>query len=420
MSGIDRRAFLSGGVALAALARAGRAFAGQEQVYSNARVLFGTMPADGPTEVRGGVRVVDGVIAEIGPSVTGGVDLGGATIWPGLWDAGTSFGLTEIDLEGATHDDAEGGDAFQPQLRVPDAYNPASAVLPVLRARGVMGGLVTPGGGVVSGQAAWMRTSGRTVAEATVQDPAGLVIHLGRAAVGGSGPGSRLGVAARLRDVLDANPVPPAPAEPKRGHKPAPPETPPTRAQEAWRALRAGTRKAIFVAERASDIELACGLAQDYALDAVLLGGAEAWMVADLLHEVSLPVLLGPVTTQPDSYEHLHARYDNAALLYAAGVRLALRMGDPHRAYDLAVEAGIAVANGLPWAVAIAAVGGNGPGFFGLTQGRLRVGAEASFVVSDGDPLEPRSRVARVVVRGEDAPLANHQTELYDRFRVLR
>jgi len=431
---ISRRGFVTGGASLAAgltvsvgaLTRVGSALAagaGNEIVYSNARILLGTMPSEGATALVGGVRIVDGRIAEIGPSVTGGIDLGGATVWPGIWDAGSAIGLADIDLEGATRDDAETGDAFLPQMRVVDAFNPASPVLPVLRARGVMGALVVPGGGIVGGQAAWMRTAGSTAAAATVQEPAGLVIHLGRAGVG-AGTATRMGVAARLRDALDANPPPKAPeVDPRRSGKKAAepaPSKPPTRSESVWHDLRSRKLRAIFVADRASDVRIACEIATEYGLDAVVLGAAEGWMVADALKSANMPVIVGPVTVQPESFDTLNARYDNAALLHAAGVRLGLRIGDPHRAYDLTTEAGIAVAWGLPRDVAIAAISGNSPSFFGLSVGRLLVGEEASFVVCNGDPLEPRTSVQKVVVGGNEAALSNHQTELYERFKVLK
>lgn len=395
-----------------------------EQVWSNARILTGRMPDDGASELTGGVHVVDGRIVAIGREVTGGIDLGGATLWPGMWETGSTMGLAEIDLEPSSRDDVETTDPFDPQMRAIDAFNPESMLQPVLRARGVMGALVIPGGGVVSGQAAWMRTSGRTVSDATVMAPAGLVVNLGKAGVGGTGPTSRMGVAARLRDVLDANPPPKEPPKASfwKRTPPAPPAPPkpPTRAEGVWHDLLSRKLKAVFVADRASDIEIAIGLAADYQLDAVILGAAEGWMLKSELHDAGIPLVLGPVTVQPDGFAHPQARYDNAALLHAAGVRFGIRIGDPHRTYDLSTEAGIAVAWGLPPAVAVAAITGNSPGLFGLTQGRLAVGDEASFVVSDGDPLEPRTSVNRVVVRGVEMPLVNHQTELHDRFKVLK
>ncbi len=425
---MNRRDLLRNAAIVGAAALAGRrAFADEPwsaapaMTWSNGRILTGLPIGAGDAEIRGGVRVEGGKIVAMGPDVTGGTDLAGATVWPGTWETGTTIGLADIDLEPSTRDDVETLDAFQPQVRVVDGFNPQSEVLPVLRARGVLGALVLPGGGVVSGQAAWMRTSGATLADATVMAPAGLVVNLGKAGASDKGPTSRLGVLARLRDVLDANPDPAAvPPPDKKKHAPVEPPKPPTRAEVLWHDLRGGRLKALFVADRASDIELALDLASEYALDAVIIGAAEGWMVARQLADARCGVVLGPVTVQPDSWAHPNARYDNAALLHAAGVTFGIRIGDPHRTYDLTTEAGIAVAWGLPYAAAVAAITGNSPALFGLDQGTLRVGGEASFVVSDGDPLEPRSSVKKVVVLGVDQPLVNHQTELYDRFKVLR
>ena len=49
----------------------------------------------------------------------------------------------------------------------------------------------------------------------------------------------------------------------------------------------------------------------------------------------------------------------------------------------------------------------------------LRVGAEASFVATDGDPLQPRSQVIRLWGRGAPIPVRSRQTELYERFKTL-
>lgn len=419
-----RQAGLAGATALFGR----QAGASDELVYSNARILFGTMPGQGATEVHGGLRIRDGQLVEVGAGVGGGIDLGGAVVWPGSWDSGTTAGIAEIGLEVSTKDDSETSDPMQPQARVTDAFNPDSALFPVLRGRGVMGVLVTPGGGVVSGQAAWMRTHRDDVGTCALMAPAGLVINLGRGGVSDKGPSSRMGVVARLRDALDANPPPKDPEKDgakktnkaKKALPVDPAKKPPTQAERVWHELLLGNLRAIFVADRASDIVVAMELMDEYTLDGVILGASEGWRVARELADRRVPVVVGPVTTQPDSFDHLGARYDNAALLHKAGVPIALRIGDPHRAFDLTTEAGIAVAHGLPWEVAIAAISGNSPGFFGLSNGQIGVGREATFVVSDGDPLEPRSSVKRVVVRGMEVALTSRQTELYDRFKVLK
>ncbi len=384
----------------------------------NARLVDG----DGLASV-GGISVEGGKIVAVGAGVTTGNDVGGATLHPGFFDAGSGIGLHEIDLEVGTHDDAESSDGIVPHARVIDGYNPLSALIPVARRYGVVGGLVLPAGGLVGGQAAFMRFGGDTVAAATLAPLAGIVFNMGHAGTGAlpNQPKSRMGVAMKIRDLLDLNEPPKAPEagkKLKKGEKP--PEDKPTRAQKAVRALRTRDARAIFAADRADDILTALDIIREYKLDALLLGCAEGHLVASAIAGAGLPVLLGPITVQPDSFEHLHAVYENAAILHLAGVAFAIRQGGPHMLRDITTEACVAVANGLPESAARAAVFGNAPGFWNLKIGMLRVGYEATFVQCDGDPLQPRTRTTAVWMQGQEMPLTSHQTELYERFKVLK
>lgn len=414
VSGWSRRSLLAGAAAFSLVGRA-RA-AGTEVVLSNARILVG----DG-TELRGGVRIRDGRFAEVGPNVLGGLDMAGGVLYPGIYDGGTPLGLWEIDLEDGTHDEQEKSDAITPHARVVDAYNPRSEVIPVARLGGVLGVLVVPGAStLVPGQAAWMRTLGDTVADTTLVAPAGVVFTLGAGSEGETpgSPKSRMGVAYKLRDLFDQNPPPGAP--PAKAKKGAEPPKPPTALQAAIHDVRLRRTKAIFVADRASDVDVAIELTLAYQLDAVLLGGAEAHLLAGKLAAAKIPVLLGPVTTQPDSWATFHARYDNAARLHAAGVRIAFRSGDIHNDRTLTEEAGIAVAYGLPFGAAIAALTGNGPSWWGLQVGQIKVGYEASLVWTDGDPLQPLTHVRGIWMRGASVPLVSRQTVLFDRYKNLK
>lgn len=385
----------------------------------NARILVG----DGAV-VDGGVRVEGGRIVEVGPGVTTGDDLGGATIFPGFFDGGSPIGLYEIDLEGGTHDEAEAKDAVMPAARVVDAYNPASALIPVARRQGVLGGLVLPSGGLVSGTAAWMGFAGETVGDATWNAEAGVVVHFGRAGTGGlpNQPKSRMGVALQLRELLDAHklPDPPDPkARKKKGEKEEPEE--PTRTEQVWRAVRSRTRKVILGADRADDILTAIALAKEYDLDAVLLGCAEGHRVARAVADSGFPVLLAPTTTQPSDWDTLQASYANADVLHRAGVPLVFRAGGPHNLRELPTEACLAVAYGLPHAEAIrAACGHTAARVWGLPFGTIAADRPATLAVADGDPLQPRTRMLRAWIGGREVSLGSRQTRLLERFRTLR
>ncbi len=382
--------------------------------FSNARILVG----DG-SEVAGGLRVEGGKVLEVGPGVKGGEDLAGATIFPGFFDGGSPIGLWEIDLEPATHDESEGTDAFLPAIHVEQSYNPASAAIAVARRQGVLGGLCLPGGGVISGQAAWMRFAGASVAEATLKSSAGVVFNLGRGGLGSlpNQARTRMGLALKLREMMEAN-KPPEPPKKKKKKDEDPPVL--TRTEAAWHAIANREVKVILAANRCDDILAAIDFAQEFKLDAVLLGCAEGHLVAREIADSGFPVLLAPTTTQPGDWETLYAAYENPAVLHAAGVKLVLRQGGGHTLRDLPTEAAVAIAHGLPYAAAIAAsCGHNAASIWDLPIGSVVAGRAATFAIADGDPIQPMTRMRRAWIDGREVSLRSRQTTLFERFRSL-
>jgi imidazolonepropionase-like amidohydrolase len=155
----------------------------------------------------------------------------------------------------------------------------------------------------------------------------------------------------------------------------------------------------------------------------VIHGGAEAWMVARELAGADISVILDPLANLPDRMESLAARLDNAALLHRAGVRFAIAPGpssvDAHQARLVLQLAGNAVANGLPWDAAFAAVTKSPADMFGVGRefGALAPGRAADVVVWDGDPLEAASAPTAVFIEGRETALVSRQTRLRDRYK---
>ena len=75
---------------------------------------------------------------------------------------------------------------------------------------------------------------------------------------------------------------------------------------------------------------------------------------------------------------------------------------------------------GLPYAAAIAAMCGNGPSWWGLKVGQIKIGYEASLVWTDGDPLQQLTHVQGIWMRGQSMPLVSRQTRLFERYKTLR
>jgi imidazolonepropionase-like amidohydrolase len=123
----------------------------------------------------------------------------------------------------------------------------------------------------------------------------------------------------------------------------------------------------------------------------------------------------------PNSFERLGARYENAALLQQAGVRVILTSGDTHNARNIRQEAGNAVAYGLPHEEALRSVTAYPAQLWGLTDyGTLEAGKVANVVVWGGDPLEILTPVEHVFIRGREIPRVSRQTELRDRYMDLQ
>jgi hypothetical protein len=174
----------------------------------------------------------------------------------------------------------------------------------------------------------------------------------------------------------------------------------------------------VFDVNGAADILQVLQFSAQHGLRPVISGGAEAWMVADRLAEAGVPVLLDPLGNLPASFDQVGARMDNAALLHAAGVTIAFGGADLHNARKLRQAAGNAVAHGLPWAAALAALTVN-PAMifeFGPLHGTLEEGSRGDLVVWSGDPLEVTSVAEQVVIAGRPVPMVSRQTLLRDRY----
>jgi imidazolonepropionase-like amidohydrolase len=179
--------------------------------------------------------------------------------------------------------------------------------------------------------------------------------------------------------------------------------------------------------ESAADIRRIIRFKRDNSgLDFIIHGGAEAWQVADELAAARIPVIIDPLANLPDSFERLSARLDNAALLHEAGVQIAIAPApgtvDAHQARLVLQLAGNAVANGLPWDAAFAAVTRGPADIFGVGAelGRLDRNYAADVVIWDGDPLEVQSAPTAVFIAGVEQPLVSRQTRLRDRYHPNR
>jgi imidazolonepropionase-like amidohydrolase len=190
--------------------------------------------------------------------------------------------------------------------------------------------------------------------------------------------------------------------------------------RQALQGYLNGGGRVVFDVERASDIRHVIAFAQHEHLNVAVRGAQEAWRVAGELATAGVPAILDPLDDLPESFDSVGATLENAARLERAGVKIAFSFNDPqpHNIRKLRQGAGIAVAHGLPFEAALAALTRNPAEIFsvGDRNGVIERGRAADLVLWSGDPLEVTTLADAVFIQGVQQPMRSRQTELRDRY----
>ncbi len=165
----------------------------------------------------GVIILQDGKITAVGTAAATKVPRGaevfdamGMTVYPGLFDAETHLGLTEVEADENSNDLVELSDEIQPQMRVVDAFRAETVRIPVNRINGVTNAIVAPASGdSIAGQDALIQLYGRdrdtmivTPDIALAMNFEGDVRRKGRGPGGSKFPSTRMGVASQLRQTF--------------------------------------------------------------------------------------------------------------------------------------------------------------------------------------------------------------------------
>jgi imidazolonepropionase-like amidohydrolase len=381
--------------------------------------------------VAGRVRFERGKLVAIGGDeiATDGadiVDAGGKHLYPGLIAANSVLGLAEVGAVRATLDLAEVG-ANAANVRAEVAVNPDSDVIPVTRSNGVLLALTVPqagGAGVIAGTSALLQLEGWTWEEMTLRAPVGLHVAWPSRFLPAGFPPEMLEATlkaakekrAALGRAFDDARAYAALGSARKG--------PPDLRLEAMLPFLRGRQPVFFHAEDAQAIDDALEFAAEYELRAVIVGGAEAWRVADRLRAQQVPVILGGTHVLPlRRSDPVDAIYANASKLANAGVRFAIATSgdsfDTSNLRNLPYQAASAVAYGLPKPEALKAITLYPAQILGVSErvGSLEAGKDATLFLADGDPLDARTQVERAWIGGREIDLSNRQTRLYDKYR---
>jgi len=367
----------------------------------------------------GSLLVENGKIAALGtnipiPEGAQVIEARGKVVMPGLIDAHCHTGVF-ADGVGSPHSDGnEMTDPITPHVRALDALHPEDLAWADLRAAGVTTVLTGPGSGnVIGGQSICVKTAGKTVAEMTLLQPAGMKMALGENPKRVYGdqkktPSTRMGNAAILRQALvEAQNYLTKweryEAKRERGEEAEPPER-----NLKWEALGkvlGRELKARIHCHRADDILTAIRIAEEFDLDITIEHGTEGYKIADILARKSIPCVVGPILFSRTKYELREMTPRNPGLLAKAGVKVAIQTDEMSAVKYLPINAALAVREGMPEEEALKTITINAAEIIGVADrvGSLEVGKDADVVIFSGHPFDYRTVAEVVIINGEVA-----------------
>ncbi|MEO6588021.1 MAG: amidohydrolase family protein [Pyrinomonadaceae bacterium] len=395
--------------------------------------VSGAVIEGGTVVIQNGKIVAVGVNAAV-PADAESINGNGLTVFPGMIDAGTNMGLSEIGqgVPGSV-DIAETGN-MNANAKASKGINPHSSHINVTRVNGITSVLSMPIGGVISGQAAVINLNGSTEAEMAIIPEFGLVINFPRVSTfGGFTPGAGrqtidFNEAVKRRDksledlkkmFKDAESY--ARVQEAYAKDKTLPYSPKDIKTEAMIPYMRGEKPIIFTAEREADIRSVVKFVEEMKVKGIVMGGGDAWKVADGLKKNNIPVIFTNIYNLPaqddDAYDYF---YEGPSKLQKAGVKFAVSTGnDGSEVRDLPYHAGIAGAFGLGHDDALKAVTLYPAQILGIADkyGSVEVGKMANIIVADGDILDPRTNIKYIFINGRLIPLTSRHTELFDAFK---
>jgi len=370
------------------------------------------------------------------------VDAKGMTVYPGLFDAETNLGLTEVASDQVNNDLVEPSDEIFPQMHVYDAFHAETEHIPIDRFNGITTAIVAPRGtDTMPGQDTLIQLAGHDRDQMILTRDISLAMNFGDGQKRGGGfgaaaggprfPTTRMGEISQLHQALiDAQEYMKARAA--AANKPAETEPPASDSgrgrgapsakfdlkNEALIPYLKGEKPVVIGVEEGHDVEAIMELAQEFHLKIILSRVTHSQGVLDKIASYHVPVIIGPIYDLPEAGERYDAVYSLPAELAKRGVKVALASYENEFIRNLPYAAGYAVAYGLPYDEALKSITLNPAEMFGVADkyGSLDTGKVANVVIANGDPLDVRTDVKQVYIDGIAIPMVTRQTRLRDEY----
>ncbi len=350
------------------------------------------------------------------------VDGEGRHAYPGFIAPNSTLGLQEIGAVRATRDQYEVG-TFRPNVRAIIAYNTESEITPTVRTNGVLIGQITPRGGTISGSSGVVHFDAWNWEDAAIRIVDGVHVNWPWMHHRHSEHGK---VEFRKRKTYDQQK-----AEIERffteakaycAEKPKLTEV----KFEAMCGLFSGELNLYVHAHDIKQITEAVHFKREFNIpNMTIVGGADSYLVGDLLRENKVSVMVRRLHSLPRFHEDdMDLTYRLPKMLEDEGVLYCLEnSGDMEQmgTRNLPFYAGTAVAYGLTYEQAVKAVTLNTAMILGVANrmGSLEVDKDATFFLSVGDALDMRTNdVTHAFIEGRAIDLDNRQLQLYRKYKA--
>ena len=366
--------------------------------------------------------VVDGSVVKMDLKAMDVINANGKHVYPGFIIPNSTLGLVEIDAVRATDDDAEIG-TWNPHIRSLIAYNTESKIVESMRPNGVLLGQITPRGGRISGTSSVVQFDAWNWEDAAVRADDGIHMNWPSSFTRGRwwlGEAPGLKANSKYADQVTeiSNYFNNSKAYTKGNSAIV------NLPFVALQGLFDGSKTLYINADDEKGITDAVNFSKENGVkNTVIVGGREAYKVADFLKQNNISVLLQRVHSRPsnddDDYD---LPYKMAKLLVNKGVLVALEAsGQMERmnARNLPFYAGTTVAHGLTKEQALQLITLNPAKILGIDKnyGSLTEGKSATLFISEGDALDMRTNiVTHAFIDGRVLSLETHQTELWRRY----
>jgi len=385
----------------------GTAHLGNGQVIKNAAVAFEkgklTMVSNAAT-----IRIDFSKYGKV-------IKLRGKHIYPGIIAPNSTLGISEIDAVLSSNDKNEIG-IFKPHVRSLIAYNTESKITTTIRSNGVLMGQITPRRGSISGTSSIVQFDAWNWEDAVYKEDDG--VHLNWIAMFQRWDGKKnkdydkkiLALNTFFENALAYS------KEENYEEK--------NLRYEAMRGVFNGDQTLYVHANFVREITAAINFSKKYGVKKMaIVGGYDAWMVAEMLKENNVSVLLRRVHSLPQRQEDdVYLPYKLPKMLLDAGVLFCLENSGGMEAMgtrNLPFYAGTAAAYGIDKEEALKLITLNTAIILGIdkTVGSLEIGKDATLFISSGDALDMRTNnVEQAYIQGRSIDVSNHQQKLYEKY----